>query len=64
MSVGYIQRKFSVQKNIFQYDLPEDIAYGNSVNITAGALSRSKDVIPYAGISASYGDFTNIGYLL
>jgi hypothetical protein len=28
MSVGYIQRKFSVQKNIFQYDLPEDIAYG------------------------------------
>jgi len=62
MSVGYIQRKFSVQKNIFQYDLPEDIAYGNSVNITAGALSRSKDVIPYAGISASYGDFTNIGY--
>ncbi|PJJ64559.1 BamA/TamA family outer membrane protein [Chryseobacterium geocarposphaerae] len=62
MSVGYIQRKFSVQKNIFQYDLPEDIAYGNSVNITAGALSRSKDVIPYAGVSASYGDFTNIGY--
>jgi hypothetical protein len=62
MSVGFIQRKFSVEKNIFQYDLPEDIAYGNSVNLTAGALSRSNDVTPYVGISASYGDFTKLGY--
>jgi hypothetical protein len=62
MSLGFIRRNFSVQKNIFQYDLPEDIAYGNSVNLTAGALSRSKNVMPYAGISASYGDFTKIGY--
>lgn len=62
MSIGYIQRKFSIQKNIFQYDLPEDIAYGNSVNIIAGALSRSNEVIPYTGISTSYGDFTKFGY--
>ncbi|UKB82067.1 hypothetical protein LF887_13735 [Chryseobacterium sp. MEBOG06] len=62
MSVGFINRKFSVQKNIFQYDLPEDIAYGKSLNFTAGGLSRSKDVKPYVGVSASYGDFTNIGY--
>lgn len=62
MSLGFIRRNFSVQKNIFQYDLPEDIAYGNSVNVTAGALSRSKDVIPYAGISASYGTFMKLGY--
>ncbi|MDR6525696.1 hypothetical protein J2787_001066 [Chryseobacterium rhizosphaerae] len=62
MSVGYIHRSFSVQKNIFQYDLPEDIAYGNSVNFTAGALSRSNDVKPYIGISASYGTFAKLGY--
>ncbi|MCQ9636696.1 hypothetical protein MP477_17200 [Chryseobacterium sp. WG23] len=62
MSVGYIHRNFSVQKNIFQYDLPEDIAYGNSVNLTAGALSRNSDVKPYLGISASYGTFTKLGY--
>ncbi len=62
VSAGFIQRKFSVQKNIFQYDLPEDIAYGNSVNLTAGFLSRSNEVMPYAGVSASYGDFTKIGY--
>ena len=62
MSVGYIHRSFSVQKNIFQYDLPEDIAYGNSVNFTAGALSRNNDVKPYIGISASYGTFARLGY--
>lgn len=61
-SVGFIQRKFSVQKNIFQYDLPEDIAYGTSVSLTAGGLSRNNRIIPYAGISAAYGDFTDIGY--
>ncbi|AZA90263.1 Outer membrane protein/protective antigen OMA87 [Chryseobacterium nakagawai] len=62
MSVGLINRRFSVQKNIFQYDLPEDIAYGNSVNIIAGGLSRNKEVNPYVGVSASYGSFTKLGY--
>ncbi|WP_126651250.1 POTRA domain-containing protein [Chryseobacterium aureum] len=62
MSVGFIQRNFSVQRNIFQYDLPEDIAYGNSVNIIGGGLSRNKEVNPYVGISASYGTFTKLGY--
>ncbi|MFS4429766.1 hypothetical protein, partial [Chryseobacterium sp. S90] len=46
MSVGFIHRNFSVQRNIFQYDLPEDVAYGNSVNIIAGGLSRNKEVNP------------------
>ncbi|WP_223600977.1 hypothetical protein [Chryseobacterium sp. GVT01B] len=62
MSVGFIHRNFSVQRNIFQYDLPEDVAYGNSVNIIAGGLSRNKEVNPYVGISASYGTFTKLGY--
>ena len=61
-SVGFIQRKFSVEKNIFQYELPEDISYGNSFSFTGGLLSRSNDVMPYAGVSAAYGDFTKIGY--
>ncbi len=61
-SVGFIQRKFSVQKNIFQYDLPEDIAYGTSASLTAGGLSRNNRIIPYAGISVAHGDFTSIGY--
>ncbi len=61
-SAGFIQRKFSVEKNIFQYELPEDIAYGYTANLTAGVLSRSNEMMPYAGVSASYGDFTKIGY--
>ena len=61
-SAGFIQRKFSVEKNIFQYELPEDIAYGYTANVTGGILSRSNKMMPYAGISASYGDFTKIGY--
>ena len=61
-SVGFIQRKFSVQKNILQYDLPEDIAYGTSASLTAGGLSRNNRIIPYAGISVAHGDFTSIGY--
>jgi hypothetical protein len=51
-----------VEKQVFQYDLPEDIPYGNAFNVTAGLLSRSKEVVPYAGLSAAYGDFTKIGY--
>ncbi len=61
-SAGFIQRKFSVQQQVFQYDLPEDIPFGYSVNLTAGLLSRSKDVVPYAGISAAFGEFTKLGY--
>ena len=61
-SAGFIQRKFSVEKNIFQYELPEDIAYGYTANVTGGVLSRSNKMMPYAGVSASYGDFTKIGY--
>lgn len=62
ISAGFIQRKFSVQKQVFQYDLPEDIPYGNAFNVTGGLLSRSQEAVPYAGISAAYGDFTKIGY--
>ncbi len=61
-SAMYNERKFSVQKNIFQYDLPEDIPYGKSFGFTAGALNRDNKAIPYAGISASLGSFINWGY--
>lgn len=61
-SAMYNERKFSVQKNIFQYDLPEDIPYGKSFGFTAGALNRGNKSIPYAGISASLGSFINWGY--
>lgn len=61
-SATFIERKFSVQKNIFQYNLPEDIPYGKSFGFTAGVLNQSNKAIPYAGISASFGSFINWGY--
>lgn len=63
-SVAYTRRKFEVRKNIFRYDLPEDIPYGHSLVATGGVV---KDVgggklKPYLGISASFGKFTKMGY--
>ncbi len=62
-SATYIERKFDVKKNIFDYNLPEDIPYGKSFGITTGLLQRSTKTIPYAGISTGVGSFINWGYL-
>ncbi|OWK73312.1 hypothetical protein CBW16_11245 [Flavobacteriaceae bacterium JJC] len=61
-SAAYIERKFSVEKNIFKYNLPEDIPYGKSFGITSGVIKRSSKITPYAGISAAVGSFINWGY--
>ena len=62
VSGGFIQRKFSVEKQVYQYNLPEDIPYGNAFTATSGFMVRSKEMIPYLGLSAAYGDFTGWGY--
>ena len=61
-SANYVERKFSVRKNIFEYNLPEDIPYGKSFGITLGLLSRSGEIVPYGGVSAGIGSFINWGY--
>ncbi|WP_027376420.1 POTRA domain-containing protein [Kaistella palustris] len=61
-SAKFIERKYSVQKDIFQYNLPEDIPYGKSLGFTGGFLNRGTRAVPYAGISASLGTFINWGY--
>ncbi len=61
-SAVFTDRKFSVEKNIFQYNLPEDIPYGKSFGLTGGFLARSNQAIPYGGVSASIGDFNILGY--
>ncbi len=61
-SATYIERKFSVKRNIFDYNLPEDIPYGKSLGFTTGLLKRSSKVVPYAGITGSLGSFINWGY--
>lgn len=61
-SVGYSQRKFKVEKYVFRHNLPEDIPYGKNITVTGGVAKLYGTNIPYAGVSASYGFFNNIGY--
>jgi hypothetical protein len=61
-SATFIERKFSVKRNVFQYNLPEDIPYGKSFGVTGGILHRNSRAIPYAGISGSLASFINWGY--
>lgn len=63
MSVGYSQRKFSVERNVFQHNLPEDIPYGKLFSVTGGFTRRDGISYPYAGASAAYGFFSALGYL-
>ena len=61
-SVGYTQRKYSVQRNVFQHELPEDIPYGKSATITSGFGKQEGKAYPYFGVSAGYGNFFKFGY--
>ena len=62
ISVAYSQRKFSVERNIFQYELPEDIQSGKFASLTAGAMKQYSVVYPYLGAAVGYGDFFKWGY--
>lgn len=61
-SANYIERKFAVKRNIFQYNLPEDVPYGKSFGVTGGFINRGTRAVPYAGISAELGTFIHWGY--
>ena len=62
-SVGFTQRKFNIKKNIFNYELPEDIPYGALFSITSGAMKqRNYPWAAYFGATAGYGAFTDLGY--
>lgn len=62
-SVAYTERKFDVRRNIFRYNLPEDIPYGKAFALTGGFRNdHDGSVYPYFGASAGYGTFTKIGY--
>lgn len=62
-AVSYTQRKFSTRKNVFQFELPEDIAYGKSLSLTGGMVRMLGNSMPYFGISGSFGEFNKLGYM-
>lgn len=61
-SIGYNQRKFSVEQNIFDYNLPEDIPYGKAITLTGGFTKQYDTQYPYVGLTTAYGHFFKIGY--
>lgn len=62
-SLEYTKRKFAVRKNVFIYDLPEDIPYGAMLSVTSGFMKPDNEKpMPYAGVAGGYGFFTNAGY--
>lgn len=62
VSALFTDRKYEVKRNVFRYELPEDIPYGKSFGVTAGSLIESNIAVPYAGMSASFGEFFKLGY--
>ena len=62
LSVAYSQRKFSVERNIFQYELPEDIQSGKYASITSGVMKQHNEVFPYLGAAVGFGQFFKFGY--
>lgn len=61
-SAVYTDRQYRVHKNVFQYELPEDIPFGKSLGLTSGIVIEGKEIVPYGGISASLGEFTDWGF--
>ena len=61
-SVGYNQRKFSVQTNVFRYDLPEDIPYGKFLYFSGGFLRQAQLTYPYAAVSTGFSTFFKPGF--
>jgi len=61
-SISFSERRFSVERNVFQYDLPEDIPYGKLFSLTGGAVRLKGNSYPYAGASASIGAFRKGSY--
>ncbi len=62
-SISFSERKFSVERNIFQFDLPEDVPYGKLFSITGGVARLKGNSYPYAGVSGSMGAFIKGSYV-
>ncbi|QOR74389.1 hypothetical protein IMZ16_02825 [Cruoricaptor ignavus] len=63
-SVGYTRRKYQVSKNIFNFNLPEDLPYGLKYSVTAGAMNvKGGKLLPYFGGDLGYGALLDWGML-
>lgn len=63
VSLAFNTVKFKQDSYIFNYEIPEDIAYGKIFSFTTGFDRMQKKSRPYIGFKTSYGDYFNFGYL-
>lgn len=63
ISLGITSRKFTQDKNIFNFNVVEDIASGFVYNLTTGYRKRYDDYKFYAGGRVALGDYFKFGYL-
>jgi hypothetical protein len=65
-SIGYIgisKQQFYQDKYIFNYDIIEDIPYGQNIAFIFGYQEKNNFLRLYSGISISHGKKYNFGYL-
>lgn len=63
ISLGINSRKFTQDKNIFNFNVVEDIASGFVYNITSGYQKKYDDYNFYIGGRIAFGDYFKYGYL-
>jgi hypothetical protein len=63
ISLGITSRKFSQDKNIFNFNVIEDIATGFVYNLTTGYQKKYNEYKFYAGGRIAIGSYFKFGYL-
>lgn len=63
ISLGITSRKFTQDKNIFNFNVVEDVASGFVYNITTGYQKKYGEYKFYAGARIEIGDYFKFGYL-
>ncbi len=63
ISLGISSRKFTQDKNIFNFNVVEDVASGFIYNLTTGYQKKYDEYKFYAGGRITMGDYFKFGYL-
>ncbi|KGD68492.1 hypothetical protein [Flavobacterium aquatile] len=62
-SFGITTRKFAEEKYLFNYDIIEDVPYGQVYSITGGFKDKNKTKKGYFGARFAHGHYFNFGYV-
>ena len=60
--IGFSKQKFYQDKFIFNFNITEDVPYGENIALIIGHQEKNSNSRMYTGISVSYGEKFNFGY--